>query len=288
MKNNRALEILLILVTITRSSSGLFSKLAMRSLPTFNLLAVRFGIAGLLLIILFHKRLMTMPAKTLLHGCLAGLSFTIGMVFELEGLKRADTATIAFLESCGVAVIPAIEVIRTRKLPSRKTCLCAGLALIGLFFLTGAKFGFTTGELYGLGACITMSLVVVIFAVYSKEEDSLLLGITEVCSMGVFSFLLSLFFEGMPALPASSSEWFSVLMLALVCTGFSYTLQPVAQSGCSAEHCSLILSLMPVFTMVLGILFLNETTSVHKLIGSIIILAAVILPILTGGEEAAA
>ena len=60
--------------------------------------------------------------------------------------------------------------------------------------------------------------------------DPLLSGVVQVGFLGVLALIASFLFET-PHLPGSGTEWLVVLALALVCSGFGFTLQPVAQSG---------------------------------------------------------
>ncbi len=48
-----------------------------------------------------------------------------------------------------------------------------------------------------------------------------------------------------PRLPQTGMEWGMVLALAIGCTGFGFTLQPVAQSHTSAERAGLFRALGP-------------------------------------------
>lgn len=51
-------------------------------------------------------------------------------------------------------------------------------------------------------------------------------GILQVGTMGVLGLAFGFLFE-MPHLPAGGVQWAAVLGLAIVCSGFGFTLQPV-------------------------------------------------------------
>ena len=73
-----------------------------------------------------------------------------------------------------------------------------------------------------------------------------------------------------------------ILMLALVCTGFGYTLQPVAQSHTSVERAGLLCALSPVFASLIGAIFLHERMTPTGLVGAGLILLSLFLPTLAG------
>ena len=62
--------------------------------------------------------------------------------------------------------------------------------------------------------------------------------------MGVYNMLAAFLFET-PRLPATSTEWGIILTLAIVCSGFGFTLQPLAQSRTTSERAGLFCALGP-------------------------------------------
>ena len=60
--------------------------------------------------------------------------------------------------------------------------------------------------------------------------DSLLSGVVQVGFLGVLALIASFLFET-PHLPGSGTEWLVVLALALVCSGFGFTLQRSRRAG---------------------------------------------------------
>lgn len=69
-------EIPLASVIIARSTSLIFSRIALGSFRTFNLLALRFGVAFIILAAIFARRLISIKWRELLAGVLLGVMFT--------------------------------------------------------------------------------------------------------------------------------------------------------------------------------------------------------------------
>ena len=85
---------------------------------------------------------------------------------------------------------------------------------------------------------------------------SLQKGEGEVGFIGVFALIVTCLF-GQPQLPKTAGQWEMILMLAVVCSGFGFTLQPVAQRYTTAERTGMFCALSPVTAAILGHLVLK-------------------------------
>lgn len=188
----RSYELLLIAVIAARATSFIFSKMILESLAPFNLLAVRFIIAFVLL--------------ALGQGELSG-GFTWG--------------------------------------------LAAGLCYAAAIIVT---------ERLSHGSTATLGI-----------------GIVQVGTMGVLSFLAMLLTET-PQLPQSGSQWLMLAMLIIVCTGFGFTLQPMAQSHVSAARAGLFCAVSPAIAALLGVTVLGEPFGTLDVLGLVLILASIVMP----------
>ena len=94
--------------------------------------------------------------------------------------------------------------------------------------------------------------------------------------MALFSSLAALAFAH-PALPPTGTEWLCVAGLALGCTGFGFTLQPVAQSGTTADRAGMFCALNPLVASVLGVVFLHESIAPQGILGAMLILSGILL-----------
>lgn len=76
-----------------------------------------------------------------------------------------------------------------------------------------------------------------------------------------------------------------VLALAIVCTGFAFTLQPVAQSHTSAERAGLFCALSPACATLFGAVLLHEKITLLGAAGILLILSSLLLPHLMKGKK---
>ena len=284
--NRKQAELLLAAVILTRSSAYIFSKTGLETLGTFNLLAARFLLGFAVLAIIFRKRLLHAKRSDIIGGTVIGAVFTAVMALELTALKTTDTSAVSFLENTAIVFVPLIEAALIRRLPKPASIVSALLALrgVGLLTLRGGAFSLTPGEMCCLGAAVLYAVGIITTDRFSHKCDALLVGIVEVGAIGLLSLILSFVFE-QPRIPAGGTEWGCVLVLALVCTGFGFTLQPVAQAHTTSQRAGLMCALNPVFASILGVIFLSEPVTVQGVCGAALILLSLYVPNFFNGER---
>lgn len=275
----RAADILFALVIAMRSSALLFSMIAMRGLEPFNVLAIRFGFAFLIILVIFRKRFAALDGKTILHGFILGIAFFMCMAFEMLALTMITSSETAFLENLAMIFVPLIEAVLLRRAPHASALISAGVSLVGVRLLTigsDAALSMSLGEILAILGAFSFAIVIIATDRFSKSDDSFMLGILEIGFIGVFSLIISFLFES-PSLPSSASQWGAIAYLVIVASCIGFVLQPVAQSCTTSEHSGLISSLNPLVAAVLGAIFLGERLGLKGIIGAALILFAVVL-----------
>ena len=273
LDSNKAI-ILMAFVISARASSFMFSKLCLVSMTSYSLLALRFSTAAILLLLLFHRRLIpAMNWQNIRSGIIIGTVFYFVMVAELAGLRTSTASMSAFIENLAIVIVPFFECILMRKYPEKKSILSACLAVCGVGALTmlGNQLGFSVGECFLLAAAFLYAVAIIVTDRLAKSGDSFAIGFVQVATIGILGWM-NVIFTGNFTMPTSSSQWLMILVLAVVCTGFGFTLQPVAQAHMSAETASSFCSLAPLIAALLSCIFLKDPVTVHSLIGAFLIL----------------
>jgi drug/metabolite transporter (DMT)-like permease len=272
-------EILLLCVIVSRSVSFMFSKLELARMGAFNLLSLRFVCAFILLCVLFWRRLGTIRRRTVGYGALIGLIYILVLAAEMTGLKTIATSEASFLENTAVVFVPLANAWLLHRRPDKIVLISAFTAIIGVGFLTlGQGIGsLSGGTLFCILAAFLYTLAILVTDRLSRREDPLLMGIVQVGFMGFYATIATFLFET-PHLPNTPMDWGFILALAVVCTGFGYTLQPVAQSKVSAERAGLFCAASPVCATVLGAIFLHEQFGLSGLVGIMLVLGSILLP----------
>lgn len=276
----RSYELLLIAVIAARATSFIFSKMILESLGPFNLLAVRFIIAFVLLALIFNKAVRSLAARDLLAGTVIGTAFFITMACEMIALTQAASSLVSLLENCAIIFVPLLEILLYKKLPGKLTVISTGMAMLGVVLLALGQGELSGGFTWGLAAGLCYAAAIIVTERLSHGSNSTLgIGIVQVGTMGVLSFLAMLLTET-PQLPQSGSQWLMLAMLIIVCTGFGFgfTLQPMAQSHVSAARAGLFCAVSPAIAALLGVTVLGEPFGTLDVLGLVLILASIVMP----------
>lgn len=278
-------EILLVCVIVARSGSFLLSKVALRSMAPLDLLSVRFIAAFALLAALFWRKLARASAGAVGCGLLLGGVFTATMGCELMGLRASDSSRVAFLENSAFVFVPVYEAVLARRPPGARTVACVLITVAGIGCLTlkNGLSGFSAGDLFGVAAAMLYASAIVVTDRLARRFDALTVGVIQVGGMALFSTLAAAAAGG-PRLPPSAREWVCAAVLAVVCTGFGFTLQPVAQRGATAERAGMLCALAPVSAGFLGRVALGERLGARGLLGAALVMTGILAPRLFGAR----
>lgn len=271
-------EILLVFVIAARATSFVFNKQLLDHMGVFNILALRFIIAAIVMSVIFHKGLLQITKREALAGLAVGGCYFLVLWSELAATAVSPTSTVALLQNTAIVIVPIIEMVLTRKAPTAVTIIGVVVAMIGV-----ACIALPQGELGGgiaicfLSAVLYAIAIVVTDRVTDETLYAMNVGIVQVAVIAVLSTASTFLFET-PSIPATGGDWFRLLYLALVCTGFGFTLVPVAQSRLTASRAGIICALSPAVAAVLGVLILGEDLGLWGTIGVVLILFSIILP----------
>ena len=274
----RVAKILLASVILARSSSYVLQKIGLGGLDVFNLMGIRFLLAFFIMVILFHKRLLQTDKTSILAGFMVGAVYFVVMSLEVFSLKSCESSTTAFLENTAIVMVPVFEAVLIKKMPHSKTAIGFLLAITGVALMTlqGSSFYFSVGHILAIGAAVTYAVAIIITDRVSKKVDALVVGIVQLGTMGSFSAIASCIFET-PQFPAESEAWLAIILLAIVCSCFGFTLQPVAQKYTNAETVGLYCALGPLGAGVLGWICLGESLSSLVILGAALILLSIVI-----------
>ena len=271
-------ELLLIAVIAARATSFIFSKMILESLTPFNLLAVRFIIAFILLALIFNKTVRSLTRRDWLAGLAIGTAFFITMACEMTALTQAASSLVSLLENCAIIFVPLFELLLFKKFPAKITVISTGLAMLGVVLLALSQGGLNGGFTWGLLAGVCYACAIIITQRLSQNSSETLgIGIVQIGTMGVLSLLAVLALE-QPQLPQTGAQWLMLALLIIVCTGFGFTLQPMAQSHVTAARAGLFCAVSPAIATLLGVTVLDEPFCVLDVLGLFLILASIALP----------
>lgn len=207
MKQRNA-EILLIIVIASRSISYLLSKIGLNGIPPLELLAIRFALTTLILLLLFHRRLPLLTRQLWKAAGLLGTFLFACMACELISLTTIPSSTAAFLENTSAVWVLILMAVVSHHWPGKQVLTATSLLLIGIACLTlqGAVFHLAPGEIICLTGSVFYALWICLTARLARQYDPLLLGILQMGFLAVYSTAGMVLFES-PAVPADTTTW---------------------------------------------------------------------------------
>ncbi|SOB99041.1 threonine/homoserine efflux transporter RhtA [Ureibacillus xyleni] len=268
---------IMLIVTMFWGSSYLFMKMGLGSFQEFNLVALRFGIAFILAGALFYKRLINMNFKTFFYGFILGSLLFLLMSAVTFGLKFTSVSNAGFLFSLSVVFVPMLLAIFFKVKPEKRVIFGVGIAIIGIALLTlNNKLSINSGDYLIILGAIVYALQIIFTDKFTKNVDSITLGILQLGVAGAWGLLFSFLFEE-PHLPSTSEAWVSIMALSVLCSAIGFIGQAVAQKHTTPTHTGLIFSLEPVFAAFFAFMFINEVLPVKGYVGAILILVGVLI-----------
>lgn len=276
--SERSAKVLLASVILARSSSYVLQKIGLTDIDVFNLMGIRFLMAFFIMLLIFNKKLFRADRGSVIAGLIVGTVYFVVMSLEVFSLKTCESSTTAFLENTAIVMVPLFEAVLLKKMPLPKTVAGFLMAMTGVALMTlqGTSLCFSIGHVLAIGAAVTYAAAIIITDRVSKKADALVIGIVQLGTMGGLSAIASFIFET-PHLPSEPMAWLAIILLALVCSCFGFTLQPVAQKYTSAETTGLYCAFGPLGAGILGWVCLGEALSIFALIGAVMILASIVI-----------
>ena len=234
---------------------------AVAQYPVYAFLAARFLVASVAFIIFFpkiykrinwHNILLGVPA-----GCLLATGYilqTLGLIPESQGGTTA--ARTAFLTGMYVVIVPIVQSIFKRKAPSKGTAVGMGLALIGLWFLSGISLHgsshWVVGDTYVLISAFAYSAHMILLGRSDKDHDTLALTFIQLSTVTLITGAASFITQENAGMPHGWSVWFAILLCGLVASAFAFVAQTWAQRILPASRVALILISEPALGGLFG------------------------------------
>ena len=270
-------DALLAVIACAWGSSYLLMKVGTGAIPPFSLIALRFGIAFVVVAAIFFRRLRQTRLSTLVRAAVLGLLMFALFGFLMTGIEGTSASNAGFLTSLAVVFVPVINAVLCRRAPGARMTAGVAVTLVGIALLSlHGSLTLSPGDALCVMGSIFYALFIVATDRLSAKEDPLLLGVWQLGFAALYGLVATNLFE-VPALPADPARWGAVLGLALLCSAFGFVAQPIAQRSTTAEHAALLFALEPVSSAVLAFVFLGETLSPRGMLGAVLVVAGVLV-----------
>jgi drug/metabolite transporter (DMT)-like permease len=265
---------------------------ALDDLTATGFILLRFAIGGAALVPLAVRRGWRGPAARLTDstgvlvacGVALGLTAFVGYVCQNIGLEHTTTSDSAFITGLFAVFTPLIAAVLYRRLPDRSVFISVGLAIIGLFLLTGAQPSLGFGDAITLVTAFAFGIWFVQNGAWANRFDVVTLTCVELLAIAAFSLPLVLL-DGLGRLTAQAV--FAVVFTGLGCSAFAFSIQIWAQRRVEPARASIINLLEPVVAGFVGYA-VGERLGWGGYLGALIVLAGILVAELGARRRAAA
>lgn len=282
--NDRSVKLMasmgLMVVTLVWGSAFVVMKNSMDAITPTYLLAYRFTIASVGLILVFRKRVRALTWSDINCGALLGFFLFVSYFFQTYGLKYTTASKNAFITTLYVIIVPFLHWFFNKVKPTVKIITAACIAVAGLALLSlKGDLSVNLGDLltFICGFCFALHMVFV--DRYTMCYDPIKLTVVQMISCSVFSWLVAALFEGPCNLAvfADTGIVMSILYLGIISSMLCFLLQMIGQKYLSPGTTSILISFESVFGLVFSVIFLKEVLTLRMLTGCALMFAAAIL-----------
>lgn len=272
--NKQKATLLAFTVPLAWGTSYIFMAYLMDGIPPVTIVALRTGIAFLVMFALFFPRVRRPGLQTLKAGAICGGLLAAVFLCLLLGVRYTSASETGFLQSTTVIMVPVITAILRKRMPEGKIVVGVAVVTAGLLLLNGGVGQFSAGSGIMLFSAFVYAVHIVVSKSFVEQVDSVSLGIWQMFFACVYASAAAFLFET-PALPQTGIQWGSLLGLTLICSAYGFVMQAYVQKFVSAETTGFMFSLEPVFTAVFAFVFLGERLDFVRYAGALLILLGV-------------
>ena len=277
LNNANGGRLALLTAALIWGSSFIVMKDAVDHIPVFQLLAIRFTLAGILLAVIFRRRLMQSARSIFAHGAVCGVLLLGGYATQTFGLMSTTPGANAFLTSVYCVIVPFMAWMFFRRRPTVYNWLAAVMCVggIGLISLSG-DLSLGAGEVLTLLSGLFYALHIMALSRFGEKDDPIALTIVQFGLSALLAWLCTALFEGGAAFPAPA-VWPQLMYLSVFATAVTLVCQSVGQSLTPPSQSAILLSLESVFGALFSVLMGRETLTLPILCGFTLVFVSVIV-----------
>jgi drug/metabolite transporter (DMT)-like permease len=265
----------LVLTTASWGSTFVLIKDLLDRVPTLDFLAVRFSIAGVVVLAVAHRAVLAMSREAVRRAVVVGGIYGVGQILQTAGLAHTAASVSGFITGMYVVCTPLLASVILRSRITAATWGAVGLATAGLGVLTLHGFSIGYGEALTFVAAVLYALHIVALGAWSTARDALGMSVIQLIVIALIC-LVATAPDGV-VLPDNGRDWASVVYMALVAGALALVAQTWAQSQLSPTRTAIIMTMEPVFTAFFAVLIGGEGVTSRMLVGGAMVLAAMLV-----------
>jgi drug/metabolite transporter (DMT)-like permease len=243
--------------------------------PPADFLAVRFGIATVVMFLLFRRQTLALSRRELGVGVVLGGLYGVAQVLQTTGLAHTDASVSGFITGTYVVLTPVLGAVLLHDRIGPVAWGAVGLATVGLALLSLQGFSVGFGEALTLLSALLYAGHIVALGRWSTPGAALGLSTVQAAVITLVAAVVAVP-DGL-TLPADGGQWASLLYMALFAGALALWAQTWAQAHLTATRAAIVMALEPVFAAFFAVTLGGESLTGRMLLGGALVVAAMYL-----------
>lgn len=278
MKKKRYAKPALFLTAIFWGTTFSIGKLATEAFSPSFIIALRFSVAAIALVIASYPLRNQVNKEYLTDGIWMGITLFLSYLLQVAGLSL-DTSPgkSAFLCTTYCVMVPFLHWFVTKERPKWLHILCVFICLagIGILSLQGG-WGMSMGDILTVLSGVPCAFNIVVSSIACRDKNPLLLTTIELSVVMVLAWICVFVTNTFPTeFPLNTVG--GIVYLGLIATALCLYLQSYGLKYAEPSIGGMILSLESVFGVIFSIIIYHEKITIRMIIGFIMVFIAVIL-----------
>ncbi len=271
----RVATLALLAMTAAWGSTFVLIKDLLDRVPTLDFLAVRFLIAGVVMLVVAPRAIGRLSPAVRRQAMVLGGLYGLAQILQTSGLAHTAASVSGFITGLYVVATPLLAAVVLRTRITALTWAAVALATVGLGVLTldGVALGY--GEAITLVAAVLYALHIVGLGAWSTPEDALGMSIVQLLAIAVIC-LIATAPDGV-VLPDRTSDWLSVVYMAVVAGALALIAQTWAQAHLAPTRAAIVMSMEPVFAATFAVGVGGESITPRLVLGGLMVLTAMLV-----------
>jgi drug/metabolite transporter (DMT)-like permease len=273
-------ELLLLFAAIIWGGAFVFQKEGGQVIGAFAFGGIRFFLGATVLLpvlFLFKKNKNDISVKkTIISGIIIGVALFFATSTQQIGINHTTVGKAGFITGFYMILVPILGIFLKHKILLNHW-IGAGLALIGLFLLSGQIDATVSyGDMLVLISSFFWAIQILLISKFAPNANPILLSIAEFYTCAILSLITSAFVET-TTISNVLDAGIPILYTGILSTGVAFTLQIVSQKKIAATPAAIIFSSETLFAAIAGWIILNESMNFVQIAGCGLMLAGIIM-----------
>ncbi|MFB4282445.1 DMT family transporter [Nonomuraea sp. MTCD27] len=281
--------VLLLFVSAAWGSAFPLMKDLILRLPVEDLLAERYLLAALTLLLIKPGCLRGLSRGTWINGAVLGVMFGIGQAAQAVALDSLPSAVSGFAVGCSVMITPILSLALFRQRVPRRIWAGVVLALAGMTVFTLLR-GVEDHEISVLALGVTLTAAALysghtlLLAHLSKRPSGFpayALTVIQLSTIGILTGGVAVR-DGV-SLPASVPDWLILAHLSVVSCALGFLARSYGQAHVPAVPSQILMSSQPLWVAAIAVIWFHEQMGWSLVVGGALMAGAMLLALPAGG-----